>query len=215
MGVQEVSCEHCGRASDQALRRCDVCQAGMCFSCTEVHDEKNVCPIEPRGKSTEVNLPTLPGDMVATKKGNRTEVAWKVGHPREHQVIIEMIESAVGPKVRFNEPLHPVLVVQVIEFLMGRHVRESRAFEPCRDDNGRPDFAGFVEALEAEIEGISHIHRNDKTGQADSDQGALRRLAGHVQRVGDKLGFLGTTKDVAHVERVGDILVRKKDRVLR
>lgn len=73
------------------------------------------------------DAPTLPGDMVATKKGNRTEVAWKVGHPREHQVIIEMIESAVGPKVRFNEPLHPVLVVQVIEYLMGRRVHGREA----------------------------------------------------------------------------------------
>lgn len=42
---RESSCEHCGRPSiNYALRTCEDCGSGMCFECTEEHDEHDRCP---------------------------------------------------------------------------------------------------------------------------------------------------------------------------
>lgn len=42
----EWSCEHCGKSETQAPRHCDFCRGGMCFECTEKHDEQDICPIQ-------------------------------------------------------------------------------------------------------------------------------------------------------------------------
>ena len=57
------------------------------------------------------------------------------------------------------------------------------------EEDGRPDFEGFAEALRTEAEGTATIHRADKTGQAASDVRSLRDLAQRVEAVGDRLGY--------------------------
>ncbi len=57
------------------------------------------------------------------------------------------------------------------------------------EEDGRPDFGGFAEALRTEADGTATIHRNDKTGQAASDVRSLRDLAKRVETVGDRLGY--------------------------
>lgn len=42
----EWSCEHCGKPEIQEPRHCDFCRCGMCFECTETHDEQDKCPIQ-------------------------------------------------------------------------------------------------------------------------------------------------------------------------
>ena len=54
-----------------------------------------------------------------------------------------------------------------------------------------PDFAGFAQSLRDEAEWSATIHKNDKSGQAASDQRSLRELADKVERVGKTLGFMG------------------------
>lgn len=61
---------------------------------------------------------------------------------------------------------------------------------PDNTPNPRIDFAGFLSDLEAEIRWIGELHSNDRTGQAASDQRALRELADKVRLVGKRLGFL-------------------------
>lgn len=57
------------------------------------------------------------------------------------------------------------------------------------EDDGRPDFIGFAEALRVEADGTERIHRNDKTGQAQSDAKRLRELADRIVGVGDDMGY--------------------------
>lgn len=64
-------------------------------------------------------------------------------------------------------------------------VRPALAPEPRPE----PDFAGFTAALREEAAWSARIHRGDRTGQAVSDQAALRRLADEVEHVGRALGF--------------------------
>jgi hypothetical protein len=59
-----------------------------------------------------------------------------------------------------------------------------------KDDDGRPDFEGFLLALRCERQWSAMVHPEDKTGQAATDQRALHELAQHVERVGQRLGFL-------------------------
>lgn len=56
--------------------------------------------------------------------------------------------------------------------------------------DSRPDFMGFAKALREEAEWSAQIHANDNSGQAATDQAALKNLAGHVERTGVKLGFI-------------------------
>ena len=65
-----------------------------------------------------------------------------------------------------------------------------KAVDP-RPDEGRPDFAGFAEALRTEARWSAQIHGNDPTGQARSDQQRLYRLAVEVENAGRLLGFIG------------------------
>lgn len=51
------SCEHCGRhEADHAERSCEYCAEGMCFECTERHDEKGMCPNATVGQRTRLWL---------------------------------------------------------------------------------------------------------------------------------------------------------------
>lgn len=61
--------------------------------------------------------------------------------------------------------------------------------EHCRTEDGRPDFAGFAEALRAEAHGTANIHAADVTGQAASDIRTLQDLADQVEAIGDSLGY--------------------------
>jgi hypothetical protein len=56
--------------------------------------------------------------------------------------------------------------------------------------NSRPDFTGFLAALEGERQWSATLHTDDRTGQAASDQRSLHELAQHVERVGRQLGLL-------------------------
>lgn len=58
-----------------------------------------------------------------------------------------------------------------------------------------PDFAGFARQLRDEADWSARIHAGDKTGQAASDQAALRRLAVAAERVGRLLGFLPALRE--------------------
>jgi hypothetical protein len=58
----------------------------------------------------------------------------------------------------------------------------------------RPDFAGFAASLREEAKWSAHLHSNDKTGQAASDQFRLNTPATSVEYLGRHLGFMGEAK---------------------
>lgn len=58
------------------------------------------------------------------------------------------------------------------------------------DEGGRPDFAGFVEALREEARWVEELHGSDRTGQAASDAAKLHLLAAYVAAVGRRLGYM-------------------------
>jgi len=58
------------------------------------------------------------------------------------------------------------------------------------DNNGRPNFAGFAKALQAEAKWIAMFHHRDKTGSAQNDTRLLNELAKKVEQVGRELGYI-------------------------
>lgn len=61
---------------------------------------------------------------------------------------------------------------------------------PALEVRPTPDFVRFASELREEGAWVAQIHANDRTGQAASDESALRLLAAHVLRVGRRLGYL-------------------------
>ena len=61
------------------------------------------------------------------------------------------------------------------------------------DEDDRPDFVGFANALRREIEWSAKLHENDRTGAAASDQRAMGDLAEQVERVAKRTGFWPAT----------------------
>lgn len=73
---------------------------------------------------------------------------------------------------------------------MERKLEELKAsYDHCMID-GRPDFAGFIEALKHESHWEQQIKRPDKTGQLATDVKQLQDLAEHVERVGKMQGYI-------------------------
>jgi hypothetical protein len=62
--------------------------------------------------------------------------------------------------------------------------------EAEEDEWPRPPFERFAKSLVEEARWTSQLHKDDKTGQAASDQRSLVALAEQVLAVGKKLGFV-------------------------
>ena len=76
---------------------------------------------------------------------------------------------------------------------MKKHMNVPDPSEAPRASEGdRPDFAGFAASLREEAKWSAHLHSNDKTGQAASDQFRLNTLATSVEYLGWHLGFMSS-----------------------
>lgn len=62
--------------------------------------------------------------------------------------------------------------------------------ESCRGEDGRPDFAGFAEALREEAQWQETIKRGDRTGQLYTDVRQLHALAEKAEQIGRDQGYL-------------------------
>lgn len=58
------------------------------------------------------------------------------------------------------------------------------------DETVRPNFGGFLEVLQAEVEWLDKLHRDDKTGQKDSDVRRIEELMSQIKSAGKSLGYL-------------------------
>lgn len=106
------------------------------------------------------------------------------------RALLESILAALTFEGRPREAVDSLDTAQIAE--VRRLVEAEIGVDEREDlDEGRPDFAGFAQALRVEADWQDGLH----TGQhgqprADGDVLALLRLAGDVERLGDRLGFI-------------------------
>jgi hypothetical protein len=197
-------CDGCGRAPVAHRVTYDSTggQTLVCAGCLPAFACRGGVKVEPCAEM----MPTCPGcdadlEHVRSPACKACWERWRqaVGEQaRVHGTVEErqaaarkwLIENRIGqilaePKGDLTAALDTS--IHLVAQAQNRRAARKNAFDP---GSARPDFAGFATKLREEAYWSSQIHRDDKTGQAASDQRRLLALAEKVEQAGKLLGFM-------------------------